>query len=276
MVKISACFWGAAMKRLATVGAAIASIGTPAFAADMAVEAPLPAPVLAPAPSWTGFYIGGDLGGAWSNNTATFFPFPSPADFGVNVISAKNSGSSVFGGVYAGYNWQFAPAWVAGLEGDWSWTHAGGFFTQPWTVFSIVAPISGRLISGTFTSMSSNLKWVASIRGRFGYLVTPTLMAYATGGAAWARIDYAANDSNGVDYATSASASPTQDGFVVGGGLEWAATEHWLLRAEYLYYRFGNAPNLLGTFPISRGFPSGYSWSATNVNVVRGGVSYKF
>ena len=267
------------MKQLLIRAIAIAGlIGTPAFAADMAVKAPPPAPVLAPAPSWTGFYIGGDLGGAWSNNTATFFPFPSPAEFGVNVISAKNSGSSVFGGVYAGYNWQFAPAWVAGLEGDWSWTHAGGSFTQPWTMISKGAPISG-----SFTSMSSNLKWVASIRGRFGYLVTPTLMAYATGGAAWARIDYAANDSNGVDdpaatdaYATSASASPTQDGFVVGGGLEWAATEHWLLRAEYLYYRFGNAPNLLGLFPISRGFPSGYSWSATNVNVVRGGVSYKF
>jgi outer membrane immunogenic protein len=56
------------MKKLLTAIAALGLIGTPAFAADMAVKAP--PPVVAPAPvfSWTGFYIGGNAGGAWSHN----------------------------------------------------------------------------------------------------------------------------------------------------------------------------------------------------------------
>jgi outer membrane immunogenic protein len=106
--------------------------------------------------------------------------------------------------------------------------------------------------------------------------VTPNVMAYATGGAAWARIDYAANNFNGGTYLTNAAASSTQSGFVVGGGLEWAMTKNWLVRGEYLYYRFSGAPSLVGTSPLFAGFPSGYSWSSATVSVARAGLSYKF
>jgi outer membrane immunogenic protein len=95
-----------------------------ARAADMPVKALLtPAPVY----SWTGLYVGGDLGGAWTSNTATWTPlplgpFPPIANFGINSISASNGGSSFLGALHAGYNWQFVPTWVTGIEGDWSWT----------------------------------------------------------------------------------------------------------------------------------------------------------
>jgi outer membrane immunogenic protein len=56
------------MKRLATAIAAIALIGTPASAADMAVKAPPPAPPLAPVSTWAGWYIGLNAGGGWGNN----------------------------------------------------------------------------------------------------------------------------------------------------------------------------------------------------------------
>jgi outer membrane immunogenic protein len=250
------------VKRLLLVGIAFAGLG----------GAPvLAAPPAAPMFNWSGFYLGGDLGGAWTSNTGAWLPLPSPAAFSVNPISGRNGGSALFGGIHAGYNWQIAPVWVTGLEGDLSWSRAGSSFTQVWTNFGTTTPFPG-----DFTTMSSKLDWVSSIRGRVGYLLTPALMAYASGGAAWARIAYAATATNPGVYLATTAFSSTQLGFVVGGGLEWAATDHWILRAEYLYYRFGQAPNLVVQAPAAPAFPSGFSWSATSLNVVRGSLSYKF
>ena len=250
------------------------------FASGYASAADLPpapvytkAPPVPPAYSWTGFYTGGDIGGAWTNNTATWDPLPTPGGiaFGVAVISGNNGGSSAIGGLHTGYNWQFAPTWVAGIEGDWSWSRAGGSFTQPW-----VAIPPAVVIPPASTSMSSKLDWVTSLRARFGYLVTPNVLAYATGGVAWAKFDYTANASAvllGLSAVTAQSA--TQAGYAVGGGLEWAITNNWLLRGEYLFYRFDNAPNVVVP-TIGSANPSGFSWSGTTLSVVRGGLSYKF
>jgi len=123
--------------------------------------------------------------------------------------------------------------------------------------------------------MSSKLDWVTSLRARFGYLVTPNILAYATGGVAWANLDYSAS-AVGFLYSATTAFSNTQIGYAVGGGLEWAITTNWLLRAEYLFYDFGHAPNV-AVLPVGGSAnSSGFSWTATNVNVVRGGVSYKF
>src|SRR6476659_8356282 len=91
-----------------------------ASAADLPAKAP-PA-MLAPAPvySWTGFYFGGNVGGAWTQSDGNWIPLPSPAIFGANPISGDFNKSGVIGGVQVGYNWQFAPSWVAGIEGDFS------------------------------------------------------------------------------------------------------------------------------------------------------------
>jgi outer membrane immunogenic protein len=140
-------------------------------AADMPVKTP--AATVASAYSWTGFYVGGDVGGAWTTDPATWTPlplgpFPPITNFGVNAISAGNGGPGFLGALHAGYNWQFASTWVTGLEGDWSWTKAGGSFTQPWTVFGTGAAEP----AGDLTTMSSTLDWMASLRARFGYLIT--------------------------------------------------------------------------------------------------------
>ena len=245
-------------------------------AADMPVKVPAPA---AAAYSWTGFYIGGDVGGAWTTDPATWTPlplgpFPPIANFGINAISASNGGSSFLGALHAGYNWQFAPTWVTGIEGDWSWAKAGGSFTQPWTVFGTGAATP----AGDVATMSSTLDWMASLRARFGYVLQPNFLVYGTGGVAWARIDYAAsaiNGGGGFTYTPAAAFSNTSTGYAVGGGLEWAMTNHWLMRGEYLFYKFGSQSALVSNvnFP---GKPSSFAWGATNVNVGRIGLSYKF
>jgi outer membrane immunogenic protein len=104
-------------------------------------------------------------------------------------------------------------------------------------------------------------------------------LAYGTGGVAWAKIDYAANDvctSCASNDATSAARSSTQAGYAVGGGLEWAMTNNWSLRGEYLFYRFNGGPSVVAQNTSNPGFPSGYTWSSTNVSVARLGLSYKF
>jgi outer membrane immunogenic protein len=262
--------------------AALAAVAVVGFA-SVATAADVPAkgvwstkvPAAALEVNWTGFYVGGDLGGLWSSNTGAWAPLPSPAVFGVFGQSGSNGGSSFIGGLHAGYNWQFAPTWVAGIEGDWSWIKASGSFSQIWAF----DPPPGTL-TGSFTNMSSSLDWVASLRARLGYLFFHNLLAYGTGGVAWTKIDYAANNSSGFvglgSYITNAAVSSTQTGYTVGGGLEWAITNNWLLRGEYLYYHFNSGPSVVAqsiNFPT---FPSSYSWSSTNVSVARVGMSYKF
>ena len=243
----------------------------PRPAPSLVVKAPPSSPEML---AWTGPYAGGDFGGAWTTNTATWIPLPAPRFFGVNVISGGNGGDAIVGGVHAGYDAQAAQTWVMGIEGDWMATGAHGAFTQAWSAappFFFPGPIPG-----TFTTMSSRLDWVSSLRGRLGYLARSDTLVYATGGAAVAEIAYAANNFNGATYATSAEMSDLQVGFTVGGGVELALNKNWTLRAEYLYYRFNGAPDLIGRSPNFPGFPSSYSWSNTGLSVVRGGVSYKF
>ena len=265
------------MKKTALFGIAAVAMLTagPASAADLApAVAPMykaPAMMMPPA-SWTGFYIGGDIGGAWSHSSGSWTGLPSAAAFGVNPTSGSLDGSSFLGGVHAGYDYQFAPSWVFGVEGDWTWTHDHGSNTGAWTAFG-----TGAAIPGAATTMNSTVDWLASLRGRLGYLVTPNVLAYATGGVAWGDIHYSATASNPTSgYLASTAFNNTSDGFVVGGGLEWALTHNWSLRAEYLFYHLNSAAGATITPAAFPAFPSSFSWSRTNVDVARAGLSYKF
>ena len=112
--------WGISMRKIATCSAAVAAlIGAPAFAADMAVKAPPPAP--APVYGWTGFYIGGNVGygfGRASNNLT----FEQSCVCIANAFwrfngNAKVNPSGAIGGAQAGYNWQ-AGTVLYGIETD--------------------------------------------------------------------------------------------------------------------------------------------------------------
>jgi outer membrane immunogenic protein len=246
------------------IGAAdAADVGAPSYRAP---------PVVVPlVTTWTGFYAGANIGGAWTSNDALWSPLPSSAAFGAFPVAGSTGGSSVAGGQQAGYNWQYAPDWVVGIEGDWSWANASGNINQPW-----VANPGGGVISGSFTSMSSKLDWVSSLRARLGYLVAPDLMVYGTAGGALGQIDYAASSSNGLTYQTATAFSRTHGGWVAGAGVEWMVLPNWLMRGEYLYYSLNSAPSVVTSPGFAGGLPSGYSWSNTNASVARAALSYKF
>jgi outer membrane immunogenic protein len=205
----------ACMRRLLLLAAAIGIQTVTAMAADLGV-----ANVVPPVPfTWTGIYLGANAGGAWS----------TVQDNGLGGANA----SSVMGGVSLGYNWQFAPFWVAGIEADSSWADL------------------------TVPAGSGDVNWIGSVRARLGWTATPTMLVYATGGAAWSNVSI-----QGVD---TLPANQTKNGWVAGGGVEWMPwDDHWSIRAEYLYYRFTSV--LLGA-----GFGGNLAISEGRI-----GAAYKF
>jgi outer membrane immunogenic protein len=266
---------------IAVVAAVISALGLSqvASAADMPMKAPpMVAPIAPPPPTWTGFYIGAHGGGLWTRADGSWDPGPTPATFGVNPISGDFNDTAFAVGGQLGYNWQFAPTWVAGIEGDWTWTNASGGFTGAWIDFATGLPRP----AGQFTTMSMDLNWLASVRGRIGYLVVPEALVYFTGGVAWGNIDYSAQAValSGANYNAQSSFSDTSVGYVLGGGVEWLISGHWMLRGEYLFYHLNSGTSTVafdstGNFPPPT-FPSGFNWGDLEVSVARAALSYKF
>jgi outer membrane immunogenic protein len=268
------------MRRTTLAIVALVGIASVASAADLPRKAPVAAPIAPPVYSWTGFYVGGDVGGLRTRASGRWDPLPEVPFFGTIPIAGDLRDTGFVGGLHAGYNWQFAPSWVAGIEGDWSWTNAEGSFTQSWTRI-VGSTLSARPTA--LTTMSVDPNWLATIRGRIGYLVVPTALLYFTGGAAWADVDRTASANNEPErpdrFLTSASLSKTVNGYVLGGGLEWAFWSHWSVRAEYLYYHL-NTSGVARAFDSTGNFPpplgSQFSWGNTDLQTVRVGASYKF
>jgi outer membrane immunogenic protein len=248
------------MKKLLLGSALSLCMVAGASAADMYAKAPAP-----PVWGWTGFYVGADIGGAWDRQDWATLPSAAANQF---PLSGTLSGSSVIGGVYAGYNFSVAPNLVVGVEGDFSWTHLDDSATGP----NMTA--AGGLVPTGSVNLSRNLNWLASARGRAGFTVTPNALVYVTGGAAWGGTSYSASDifQNGCpnNCVIVSPFSSTASGYVVGGGLEWAFNRNWLLRGEYLYYRLPGA-TAATVNPVVN-----FTWGDLTVNTARAGLTYKF
>lgn len=238
------------------LGAAVLSLmgillGVPALAADL----PLKAPVAAPAYSWTGFYVGGAVGARradsdlsinsidelFFNNTIAQHNLQfCPQDLIPCRTGASSQGTAFRIGPYVGFNWQFAERWVAGIEGDWA--SANQTTTHDGFKFYIGNPPPD-------SSFAIKTSWDAGARARLGYLATPTLLLYATGGAAWLKTEVTSNCGAqscfpGTYSPTVISQSSVRSGWTVGGGVESLLGGNWLLRAEYRYADYGTASTM--------------------------------
>lgn len=291
--------------KLKTLAAALAAtvIAGSAFAADLPSRKVAPA-YIAPAPvlSWTGFYIGADIGGAWSNQTAVTTPFAAPgfglipvggagiAGFGNLPTNHGGNKSGVIGGLYAGYNMQFN-MFVLGLEADISLkSKNSGSDTQ-----AVLATFGAPTPAYTMNVTSGTGNWLATARARAGLALGPALI-YATGGAAWTTISGSATAGglvaagiNTVGQFANVTWSNTKTGFVVGGGLEWMFSPNWTLRGEYLYHQFAGSSASMPLLGVAAGGgntcigggganPCGWNVSTSKVQLhtARIGVAYKF
>lgn len=258
---------------LATALALVVSAGA-AVAADLPSKKMAPMlPPPPPPPLWSGFYVGLNAGYSWDEkgNVAV----SSPANIwavgvsGSGALAPSNEG--FIGGGQIGYNYQFAHVFVAGVEADIQGLASDGGAA---TGVGFETPVLSTLTA------SKKLDYLGTVRGRLGYLVSPTLLAYGTGGLAYGQASLNASvfqSVNGVATGSSSvSFSDTRVGWAAGGGVEWLFLPQWSAKAEYLYYSLGSvstAANL--TF---NGAPVGVTAVSSQFkgHVVRAGVNYHF
>jgi outer membrane immunogenic protein len=255
------------MKRILIGIAAIASLTTGAFAADLAPRPYTKAPAYVdPGYNWTGFYVGGNIGYSWgtSRDTSTLTNAAGTVLF-TDTVSTNLNG--VVGGAQAGYNWQMQN-WVWGLEADIQGTGERGTHAFTFTT----PPIAGiAIIPGVTLPFALNQKidWFGTFRGRAGVLVSPKVLLYVTGGLAYGEVD--SNET--IAALPGFSSSSTNVGWTVGAGIEGVVGGNWTAKLEYLYVDLGRVS---GSFAVPAfAFSSNYSSRVTD-NVLRVGLNYKF
>jgi outer membrane immunogenic protein len=237
------------------------------------------APMMATAYNWTGFYVGGTVGGQWGNadpSTSTLFPvaayFADSSVTAIGTIGAQRvNSSSVTGGFTAGYNWQVNQA-VLGLEGDINYFGFKGSATGS-ALYPCCAP------TGFTVSSSVSADWLATIRGRIGFLATPSWLLYATGGAAIAEVKGNFNFTDTFSAATeSGTIRDTRVGWTAGVGTEYAVGGGWSLKAEYLYVDLGRTSITSNNLFVGVALPAQTFTHSVDLksNIVRVGLNYKF
>jgi len=238
-------------------GAALSALAAacPALAADLAVKAPPVMPVVAPVYNWTGFYIGGNVGGAWvGNNNVT------DSIFGVNFNNNGSNNGRFIGGGEVGFNYQYNN-FVFGVEGDFDWAANSNNSSNG------IATPAGIL------QVTDNDRWVSTVAARFGVAFDRWLV-YGKAGGGWVGSNsFTVNNlSNGTSF--TASNNNTDGGWLVGGGVEWAFAGNWSAKIEYDYLGLNSRSFTTAGFII----PAGDTFTISNFNVqmVKFGINYKF
>ena len=213
---------GEAHVKRVLIALTMALLTVSAFAADLPMRAPPPAPVYIPAFSWSGIYIG--VNGGYSFGTTTT----------VGSSGGLSTNGFVAGGTFGG-NFQ-AGMFVFGAEGDFDWDNIKG------TPSPAVCP-----------GCLETSNWLATVRGRVG-VAWDRLLIYGTGGAAFQNLKFST-------CCSSAVTNPI--GWTGGGGIEFAISPNWSVKAEYLFVDFNNKPTIVTIFSLTE-------------NVIRGGVNFRF
>ncbi len=224
------------MKKL-ILTAALCSLSSAGMAADLPLRAPPTVFVTPPIFTWTGVYIGGQIGYGWGRNGIAN---PAFGDY------TSSSPEGVLGGAHVGYNYQINQ-FVFGLEGDLDGTNISRSVSSP---------------TSTIT-YGSRIPVEGSVRGRIG-LAWDRALLYATGGAAFADFQ---NDVAGPGLYYSDSSGRV--GWTVGGGVEYEITNNWSVRGEYRYSDFGQQTTSIAPVGVAVG-------NHVTEHAVRVGFSYKF
>ncbi|WP_180982487.1 outer membrane protein [Methylocella silvestris] len=285
MISLSAKFHNAR----ALLAAGCACLAAPAFAADLAP----PPPVF----TWSGLYIGFNFG----------YAVPASTSFNTSAVDLGDSSAVIphlwgaaaaagatgavgarlngfMSGGQLGYNWQFGDRWIAGVETDIAagGVRGGGGFT---TVTPAAVPPFN---VATSVSVNRTLEYLGTVRGRLGYAVTPTIMAYVTGGLAYGGLSTATTVRQSFNPSVFPSAAAQSDffsnrfGWTIGGGGEMALTDAMSAKFEALYYNLGSANTsgvplihsaLIGDGVVGTGISTSTRFQGV---MIRGGLNYRF
>jgi outer membrane immunogenic protein len=242
--------------------------------------------------------------------------------------SFANTQNGFIGGGQVGYNYQLGQSFVIGIEADMQGTGirgtSHGIGVGVGSVSNYYAPaaagIAAEQVNGNrgfswdansvgVTNVNAGVDWLGTVRGRVGYLFTPTMLLYATGGltygGVYANVNAAAttgitpnlgdlrvlelgrgmnNSLYGVNYTFVGGGNKSQTlvGWNVGGGIEWMFMPNWSIKAEGIYWNMGNMTVPTATVAVP---PDSYhiplsTVGAVRVNyqgvIARAGVNYHF
>ena len=276
------------MKKLTVVASlALVLAAGSALAADLPSRKGPPPAYLPPPPafSWNGLYGGVNIGYGFGNGDADhgsmFYPSPPAAPGFAGVWNNPNDLNGVVGGGQVGYNWQFSPWLVLGLEAD---IQAADLNTQTNGVFP------GTLPAGHFgfVNSSKSVDWFGTVRARVGVTpFMPNLLIYGTGGFAYGQVTQHLNVFDpyvGQSYFGSSHFDNTATGWAAGGGVEWSPSSFpaWSLKVEYLYTDLGathlqgaSFANFVGAVPTNVAFLYDHH-SETRFHTIRAGLNWHF
>lgn len=270
-------------KRLIVAAGLMATAMTAAMAADMRMPVKAP-PIVDPPISWSGFYLGGDLGGSWgrgrtnqndvtttttSSTTVTNAfrgtdpltvgqqqqipgvapgTFPSTTTTGPTAaaVAAFTSGKSNVNGFMGG-----GQAGYRQQFGTWVLGLEGDIEGSTERGSVTVCNTAGCPAGSIIGTADIRLRWLSTVRGVAGYLVHPKIMVYATGGLAVGGISASYLSGINGGSLTAGSTSTTQVGYSVGGGVEGKIDQHWSVRGQYLFVDLGTFSSNLGVGPAT-------------------------
>jgi outer membrane immunogenic protein len=248
--------------KIILAGAFLATLAVPAFAADLpsAKGPPVYAPPPPPVFSWTGVYIGGQVGYDWSDDTSFFDPFLGP----LNQLSP----SGVIGGAHVGADYELGSlgGFLPGLGGS-----GGGIVIGVEGDVNAASTRDSSFVPGIGTTPGSGLSYSLrenedfSIRGRLG-LAFDRILIYGTGGGAYGNFHTSYTDGFFFD-----SFNTGHFGWTAGAGVEYAIDNNWSARIEYRYTDYGHFNN----FPVTSDAGDPVTYHVRD-NRVQAGFSYKF
>jgi outer membrane immunogenic protein len=240
---------------LVVVTMAAALAGTQlAGAADLPVKAP---PMVAPAWSWSGWYVG--INGGFGGNETTY-PFSAPTLGTTGQGSLTSSG--FFAGGQVGYNWQWSQNWLFGIEADLQWAN----------IEAKLAANAATPVGGLTFSAGTEVNWFGTVRGRIGYIPWDRTLIYGTGGFAYGNTTTRLNVS-APGLAVGFSQDNSQTGWTAGAGLEIAVLPNVSFKTEYLYVDLGKATVFngvaFGVLPLTVS-------ENTTFHTVKAGLNWRF
>ena len=261
-------------KSLLTGALAGLTLAGSALAADLPVRAP--PPYAPPLFTWTGFYVGVNGGvdfnrvavsriGSARWRTSGFASDIANSNF-FQGVNPNLNGTGAAGGVQIGYNYQINQI-VVGAEADIDALSA--------RKSSIIGPTA--VVGGNPQTLvqSARTTYLATVRARLGLAVDRWLV-FVTGGVAFGDNKFSGSVifNNTVPIYTG-SVSRTRTGYALGGGVEYAVTNNWTVKAEYIYANLGTT-SFIGAGPNA---VAGYTIThraRLQENLVRVGINYKF
>jgi outer membrane immunogenic protein len=281
----------------------ILAVSGSAVAADIAVKAPPLAP--APVYSWTGWYVGGNLGASFGHAKTDFNGTPLTATAPAGPTATFTPGlafsdteypSGFIGGGQIGYNWQYSPLIVVGLEADFQGAleRDTNNLSSP---FSFVVPGVPTSTGTVVTNYTTNIDWFGTVRGRIGYVWgNGEVLTYVTGGLAYGEVKInGTNTVSGLALVTNVFGGPfsvTQaighsqinTGWVVGYGTEGHLPGNWIpgnwtWKIEGLYMELGTLDATSVTSGSSGSFLIGgqvTTHTHFTDGILRAGLNYQF